>query len=172
MSRGPRPTCSMEVRGDRATLVIRRFLHHPPSVVWKAITDPDQIRQWYLTTASVEERTGGKIDFVTGDAWVHATGRVLRWDPPRVYEHTWNVAREESRFQLDEQTVVRWELTPHEGGTLLVLTHRDLKPKTAETFQHGLPGFIERLEALLDGEPLPDWNQLVQESRRGSGAPG
>jgi uncharacterized protein YndB with AHSA1/START domain len=156
----------MEVEGDRATLVLRRFLPHPPNVVWRAITEPEQIRQWELTTAKVDGRPGGTVDLVTGASMVHATGRILTWDPPRVYEHEWNVAKEEARGPADEQSVVRWELTPREGGTLLVLTHRGLKRKTAGVFRHGLPGFLDRLEALLDGRPLPDWDQAVRESRR------
>jgi uncharacterized protein YndB with AHSA1/START domain len=165
------PSISLEPDGDRATLVLRRFLPHAPSVVWRAITDPEQIRQWNLTTAVVEGRPDGKVDFVVGDSWVHATGRILTWDPPRVYEHEWNVRGGESRFQSEEHTVVRWELSPRDGGTLLVLTHSGLTRKAAEVFRHGLPGFLDRLGALLDHRPLPDWDQAVRESRRGHGDP-
>jgi uncharacterized protein YndB with AHSA1/START domain len=157
---------SMEVQGDRAILVLRRFLRHPPTVVWRAITEPEQIRQWYLTAAVVEGRPSGKVDLVTGGSWVHATGRILTWDPPRVYEHEWNVTKEESTLRVEEQSVVRWELSPREGGTLLVLTHRGLTRKTADVFQHGLPAFLDRLEAQLDGRRLPDWERGVRESRR------
>jgi uncharacterized protein YndB with AHSA1/START domain len=156
----------MEVDGERATLVLQRFLRHPPSAVWKAITDPEQMRQWYLTTAVVEGREGGQVDLVTGQGRVHATGRILTWDPPRVYEHEWIVAKEESALRTGEQTIVRWELSPREGGTFLVLTHRGLTRRTAEVFRHGLPGFLDRLAAQLDGRPLPDWDQAVRESRR------
>ena len=169
-----RPPCSMEVEGDHATLVLRRFLHHPPAVVWRAITEPDQLRQWFLTTAVVEGHPGGRVDLLTGPSRVHATGRILTWDPPRVYEHEWNVAKDGSPFRTEEQSVVRWELSPREGGTLLVLTHRGLTRATAETFQHGLPGFLDRLEAQLDGRPLPDWIRSIQESQRlsrGGGPP-
>jgi uncharacterized protein YndB with AHSA1/START domain len=162
----PATAFTIERQGEFATLVLRRFLRHPPSVVWRALTDPEQLREWYLTTGVVEGRAGGKVDLVTGRSSVHATGRILTWDPPRVYEHEWNVKKEESSFRSGEQTVVRWELTPREGGTLLVLTHRGLHRKTAEVFRHGLPGFLDRLEALLDGRPLPDWDQAVRDSRR------
>jgi len=162
----PAPSISTQSDGDRATLVVRRYLRHPPSVVWRAITEPEQIRQWYLTTAVVDGRVGGTVDLVTGEAQVHATGRILTWDPPRVYEHEWNVSKGESMLRSDERTVVRWELTARDGGTVLTLTHRGLTRKTADVFRHGLPGFLDRLEALLDGRPLPDWEQSVRESRR------
>ena len=165
---GRSPPCSMEVDGEYATLVLHRFLRHPPEVVWRAITEPGQLREWFLTTAVVEGRPGGKVDLVTAPSRVHATGRILTWDPPRVYEHEWNVVREGGPLRSGEQSVVRWELSPREGGTLLVLTHRGLTRATAEVFQHGLPGFLDRLGAQLDGRPLPDWMRAVVESRRRS----
>jgi len=166
-SAGPRtPSISLEPDGERATLVLRRFLRHSPEVVWKAITDPEQIRQWNMSTVVVEGRPEGRVDYVVGDSWVHATGRILTWDPPRVYEHEWNVRGGEGRLRSDERTVVRWELSPQPGGTLLVLTHRGLTRRVAEVFQHGLPGFLDRLEALVDGRPLPDWDEAVKASRR------
>jgi uncharacterized protein YndB with AHSA1/START domain len=157
---------SVEPDGSRATLVLRRFLRHEPSTVWRAITDPQQVQQWNLSKVVVDGRPQGMVDLLYGDSWVHATGRILTWDPPRVYEHEWNVRPDESRFQTEERSVIRWELNPQEGGTLLTLTHRGLTRKTAEVFRHGLPGFLDRLEALVDGRPLPDWEKAVQESRR------
>lgn len=163
---------SLEVHGDHATLVLRRFLRHPPARVWDALTDPEQIREWFLTTARGDGRVGGSVDLVTGPNGVHATGRILAWDPPRLYEYEWNVVPGEGAIFGGERTVVRWELTPHEGGTWLVLTHRDLTPRTAEVFHLGLPTFLDRLEALLDGRPLPDFEQRVREARQqGLGPP-
>jgi uncharacterized protein YndB with AHSA1/START domain len=86
---------------------------------------------------------------------VHATGRVLEWNPPQTYAYEWNLAAGPSHPQ-GETTIVRWELTPTEGGTLLVLTHRKLSRSTAEVFVRGLPVLLDRLSAQLDGTPLPD----------------
>ena len=37
-----------EVRkeGDKWTLVLVRDLRHPPQKVWKALTEPDHLREW------------------------------------------------------------------------------------------------------------------------------
>ena len=32
--------------GDKWTLVLVRDLRHPPEKVWKALTDPEQLREW------------------------------------------------------------------------------------------------------------------------------
>jgi uncharacterized protein YndB with AHSA1/START domain len=156
---------SLKVEGDRATIVLRRFLRHPPSVVWDALTDPDQVREWFMTAARHEGRAGGTVDLVTGPTHVHATGRILAWDPPRLYEYEWNVAPEEDHQFGGERSVVRWELTPAEGGTLLVVSHRDLTKGTAKVFNLGMQVFLERLEAQLDGRPLPDWEARIREIR-------
>ncbi len=53
--------------------------------------------------------------------------------------------------------VIRWELFPRAGGTLLVLTFRGLSKPVATLFAGGLKRFLARLEAQLDGHPLPGW---------------
>ena len=157
---------SLDVHGDHATIVLRRFLRHPPSTVWNALTDPEQIRQWFLTEARGAGRVGGRVDLITGPNRVRGTGRILAWDPPRLYEYEWNVTAEKGAAFGGEETVVRWEMTPHEGGTLLVLTHRNLTKRTADLFGLGLPLFLDRLESLLDGRPLPDFDERVREARK------
>jgi uncharacterized protein YndB with AHSA1/START domain len=144
------------VEGEAARLVFRRHLHHPPERVWSAITEPEQLRSWMLTEARIDGRPGGSVDMLTGPDRVHATGRVLEWEPPRVYEYEWNVPPG-PRMPNGETAIVRWELTPDPDGTLLVLTHRHLSRATATVFARGMRGFIDRLSAQLDGRPMPDW---------------
>jgi uncharacterized protein YndB with AHSA1/START domain len=154
-------------RSGLATLVVRRFLRHPPNVVWRAITDPDEVRKWFLTELDLEARPGGRIETTTGNFRVHSTGRVLAWDPPRVYEYEWNVTPSPS-LPEGEITVVRWELSPADGGTLLTVTHRGLTRRTAGVFGEGMEAFLDRLEAQLDGRPLPDWETRLREIRGGT----
>src|SRR3954466_14631554 len=44
----PGAASGAEVRkdGDKWTLVLVRDLAHPPTTVWKALTDPAQLREW------------------------------------------------------------------------------------------------------------------------------
>lgn len=162
--RSARDRSSVQVDGTHATLAFRRFFPHAPERVWKALTDPADLQQWFLTEAQVEQRVGGKVELVTTSSRVRATGRVLAWDPPRVYEYEWNVAPS-SLLPDGERTVVRWELAPARGGTRLSLTHRNLTAKTARLYHGGMGSFLDRLEALLAGDPLPDWGAGI---RRGA----
>jgi uncharacterized protein YndB with AHSA1/START domain len=157
------PAVAANPRG-LATLVVRRLVRHPPGVVWTAITDPDAVRRWFLTEVKVDQRVGGTIELTTGSYHVHATGRVLSWDPPRLYEYEWNVAPRPS-LPDGERSIVRWELRPTEGGTLLTVTHIDLTERTAAVFGAGLDAFLDRLGAQLEGRPLPDWEQRLREIR-------
>ena len=157
---------SEQVVGGRATLVLRRFLRHPPPTVWRAITDPEQIRQWFLTTATIDGRVGGEVVLVLDPVGVRSTGRILAWEPPRVYAYELNLPGGTAPGAPSERIVVRWELTPTEGGTLLALTHRDLKRGWTEVLKVGLPFFLIRLEAQLDGREPPDWESRVEQARR------
>ena len=152
---GPAGAGVMEGKG--ATLVFRRRLPHPPESVWKALTDPAELASWYMTKAVVDGREGGNIDFISGPSRLHVTGRILTWDPPRVFEHEWKV---DPRPELPtgEDAVIRWELSRDREGTILHLEHRKLNRETALGFAPGTHAFIDRLGALLDGNPLPSWH--------------
>ncbi|MDA4118702.1 MAG: SRPBCC domain-containing protein, partial [Thaumarchaeota archaeon] len=60
------PAGAVVVEGDKAILVFRRRLAHPPEAVWKALTDPSELSNWYMTKAVIDGREGGNIDFVSG----------------------------------------------------------------------------------------------------------
>jgi uncharacterized protein YndB with AHSA1/START domain len=143
--------------GEFARLFFQRLLPHPPGKVWAAITDPTQLRQWLMaSTAVIDGREGGTTETVAGPSGIRAHGRILAWDPPRVDEHEW-IADPRPEMPQGEHSVVRWELQPVEGGTLLTLTHRRLTRLTAGGFAPGWHAFLDRLERQLAGEPLPDW---------------
>ncbi len=152
----PGEPITIEVEGEKATLIFRRMLRHPPEVVWKAITDPEDLRHWFQATATIEGRLGGRVDMVLGPNHAHMTGQVRAWQPPRLLEFEAHVAPQE-RLPEAIDGVIRWELFPRAGGTLLVLTFRGLTKPVANLFAGGLKGFLARLEAQLDGRTLPGW---------------
>lgn len=144
------------LEGDRATLVFRRRYGHPPETVWRALTDPSELRGWYLTKATIEGREGGAVDFHAGPSQLHVTGRIRTWDPPRVFEHEWNVDPHPA-LPSGERAVIRWELQRDGEGTILWLRHENLRRLTALGFAPGTHAFLDRLGAHLNAQPLPDW---------------
>lgn len=143
----------LEVDREKASITFRRLLRHPVHEVWAAITDPKQIETWFMAKVTREDVRGGRIEMEHPNG-VHAKGRVLEWDPPRAYEYEWNLPPGPN-LPDGETSIVRWELKPSEGGTLLVMTHRRLSRPTAEVFVRGFKVFLDRLSAHLDGRPLP-----------------
>jgi uncharacterized protein YndB with AHSA1/START domain len=99
-------------------VVAEIFIAAPPERVFQALTDPQQMPQWWgqqgvyrITEWKGDVRPGGKWS----SAGVGADGRSFRVegeylevDPPRRLVHTWMPS-----YRSLPQTVVRWELEPH-----------------------------------------------------------
>jgi uncharacterized protein YndB with AHSA1/START domain len=145
------------VEGETATLIFERLLHHAPALVWEAIATPEGLKEWLVCPeARIDGRVGGTIEMVSGPGRYRSTGKILRWEPPRVFEYEWKVAPV-PEMPLGENAVFRYELTPRGGSTLLTVTYRRITAGTARGFLPGLHAFLDRLEAQLEGAPLPDW---------------
>ncbi len=156
---------SVVLEGDTATLTFRRVLRHTPEHVWDALSTPEGLAQWLLATnIQIDGRTGGSIEMVSGAAHYHSTGAILRWDPPRVLEYEWNVAPV-PEMPLGQRAVFRYELQPEGDATLLLVTYRRITRDTARGFLPGLHALLDRLEAQLNGSPLPDWMTRFTEVR-------
>ncbi len=155
---------TVTVEGDQATLVFERHLRHPIDAVWESITASEHLARWYMAEASIEPRAGGRIEFWVGPTRFHFTGRVLVWDPPRVFEHERDI-EPRKEVPLGEHSVIRWELAPDGEGTILRLTHRRVARQTAVGVAPATHALLDRLENLLDGEPLVDMQVRMGEVR-------
>jgi uncharacterized protein YndB with AHSA1/START domain len=149
--------------GAHATLHFERRYPHAIEHVWDAIATPDGLRAWLLCThAAIDGRVGGRIELVSGPARYHTTGVILAWQPPRLLEYEWNVAPV-PEMPRGERAIFRFELCPSGGATELRVIYRRITQATARGFLPGLHAFLDRLEAQLDGRPLPDWPRRFAE---------
>jgi uncharacterized protein YndB with AHSA1/START domain len=104
--------------GDRPGLRYVRRLRHPRDKVWYAITTSEQLRHWFPTDIVGERAAGAEIELPFWPDHVEAydieqpvyPGRVHVWDPPRLFEWSWDTDR------------LRWELTADGDETILTLT--------------------------------------------------
>jgi hypothetical protein len=64
---------------DRYMMEFVRIYPHPIERVWKAITDPAELAQWFIAPSPWELRTGGRYRFDNDDF----SGVVLAYEPPR-----------------------------------------------------------------------------------------
>jgi uncharacterized protein YndB with AHSA1/START domain len=100
--------------GDKWTLVLVRDLRHPPEKVWKAITEPEHLREWAPFDADHSLAALGTVQLSTVGTptpYVSQT-QVKRADAPRTLEYSWG------------DNDMRWQLEPLDGGgTRLTLWH-------------------------------------------------
>jgi uncharacterized protein YndB with AHSA1/START domain len=160
---------TIEQRDGRVTFRYERRLRHPIEVVWQAITDPAEIERWTGNRPEIDLRPAGEyISYHRGGDRV--VDRILRLEPPRLFEHTFWV-------HVNPSAVVTWELSPVEGECQLVLTHSlslDDVRQAAETVARGADltvilsrngagwhRLLDKLSATLGGR-LAQWTELDQ----------
>jgi uncharacterized protein YndB with AHSA1/START domain len=107
----PGPATGAEVKkdGNDWTLVLVRELRHPPAKVWKALTDPDQLRQWAPFDSDRNLGTAGTAILSTVGASFVSETTVKRAEPNKALEYNWGGGD------------MRWELEPTAAGTRLTL---------------------------------------------------
>jgi uncharacterized protein YndB with AHSA1/START domain len=145
----------LEVDGDHATLHFERRFHHPIEVVWEAITRPEHLARWAMSRATIEPRVGGQIEFWSGSAELHTTGRILAWEPPRLFEYE-SHTQPQREVPRGEHSLVRWELVAVDGTTLLRFTNARVTRGTAVRILPATHVLLDRLGAQLDGTALPE----------------
>jgi uncharacterized protein YndB with AHSA1/START domain len=156
----------VEIDQNTATLVFQRYLQHSPERVWRALTSADELAEWYMAEATIDGRPGGSIDMVAGPARFHWTGKILTWQPFSLLEYEFNTPPHEF-LPTGEESIIRFELKPVNDGTELTLTHSRLTKTTALGFAPGTHALLDRLEAKLDGTPLPDFMARYEEVKSG-----
>jgi hypothetical protein len=45
---------TLTIKGDRATIAFERRIRHPVQAVWEALTEPEHLARWYMTTAQLD----------------------------------------------------------------------------------------------------------------------
>jgi uncharacterized protein YndB with AHSA1/START domain len=133
---------SLHARDGRTVLHMERRLKHPPEKVWKAMTEPDRLADWFPGNVTLDLRAGGALTFEldgSGD-----TGTITDLDPPRLIAYTWGTDH------------LRWELHPDGDGTHLVLLHTFDDRAGAASFGAGWHTCIVALDLALDGRAGAD----------------
>jgi len=96
--------------GGQPRLRFERTLAHPPEKVWRAITEPEYLAQWFPTTIDGRRVAGAHLSFEFPEGQLPAfEGEMLVFDPPRVMELRWG------------PDTLRFELRAVEEGTRLTL---------------------------------------------------
>ena len=98
---------------DGYEVVFERHIPQLQERVWAMLTEPDHIETWFCARVDIDRRLGGKMVEHHDHVGVDVHGAIRRWQPPRLFEHTWWF----SDRQEDPRYSVVWELFPEESGT-------------------------------------------------------
>jgi len=120
-------------------VVVERTFNAPVERIWKALTDVNQMRQWYFDLKEFKPEVGFEFAFVVeheGNTYDHRC-RITEVIAQKKIAHTWRYEGHEGN------SLVTIELFPEGEKTRLKLTHEGLEtfPKTPafarENFEKG-----------------------------------
>jgi uncharacterized protein YndB with AHSA1/START domain len=124
---------------DTQQIVVDEVFPHAPQTIWKTLTTGELIGRWLMAPTGFEPVAGKRFTFQTKPAgvWdgvIHC--EVLEAIPNERLAYAWKSGDEGNvgyGSRLD--TVVRWTLTPVDGGTRLRLVHSGfVTPKNDSAF--------------------------------------
>ncbi|WP_040790731.1 SRPBCC domain-containing protein [Nocardia paucivorans] len=161
--------------GDRIGVRYERHMAHPPTKVWRALTESEHLRHWFPADIIGERRAGADIrlrfwpeSVKQADTQLEQVGvdtedpvlpgRILTWDPPRIFEFLWDTEH------------LRFELIPVETGTRLICTVLlgEPGPHGPEGTAAGYHICLDALRDLLDtgSTDIPDTDTIAELERR------
>lgn len=157
------PMSKAIITPDQDSIIAEIDIAAPPTRVFEALTDPDQLLRWFTDASCpakfwrMDARLGGGYSYATEKAnfvvngmdEFKCHGEITEIDPPRLLVYTWV-----ANWHLDPQkkTAVRWELTPTATGTHVKVTHSGLahEPEARADYSGGWIGVVEKLQAFTE----------------------
>jgi uncharacterized protein YndB with AHSA1/START domain len=113
---------------EAEVVVIERTFNAAVTRVWEALTNVDQMRQWYFDLKEFKPEIGFEFEFVIeheGNTYHHLC-KVTQVIPQKKIAYTWRYKGEPGN------SLVTFELFPEDNKTRLKLTHTGIEtfPKT------------------------------------------
>src|ERR1700730_16611355 len=130
--------------GSRPAVRLERHLPAPPTVVWRALTEREQLQSWFpcdVIVAGGRWEVGAAISFPFPAEIIDMTltGEVLAVDQPHLLSFSWG------------EEILRFELSAEDGGTRFILID-ELPASGAARNAAGWETCLDRL-AGLDPDP-------------------
>jgi uncharacterized protein YndB with AHSA1/START domain len=142
-----------DAKQEQETIEIKKsiVINASPEVVFKAITDPNELTNWFPDQAILEPKVGGKMkfSFYKKNSDDHRRmdyfpeGTIIEFIPNRKISYTW----EHPNIPDFPRTVVTWELEKTEDDkTTLNLLHTGFKvDKMFKEHDEGWSHFLNKL---------------------------
>ena len=138
----------MTTKNQRAeAVVIERTFNAPVALVWRALTDVDDMRRWYFDLKKFKPEVGFEFEFTVEHEGMkyHHLCKITEVIPQKKLAYTWRYKGHEGN------SLVTFELFADGDKTRLKLTHEGLEtfPKT--------PSFARK--SFMEG-----WTQIIGSS--------
>lgn len=109
---------------EQQPIIIERTYNAPIEKVWKALTDKDQMKEWYFDIPDFKPEVGQEFEFTAkgkdGQDFVHKC-KVTEVVPPTKLTHSW-------RYEgYEGDSSVTFELSAQGDKTHVTLTHKGLE---------------------------------------------
>ena len=128
----------------RVELRFERRLPHPREKVWRALTEVDRLRRWFVDILDYDRSrlafaSGATLTFAA-NGFPESHGEVTAYQPLALLEYTWGAE------------VLRFELTDDldGAGCVLVFTNIVDGPETTDAVTSGWAAGLNRLADALD----------------------
>lgn len=108
---------------ENKPIIVERKYNAPISKVWKAITDKEEMKQWYFDLAEFQPELGFKFQFIGGtedNQYLHLC-EIIEVIPEKKLTYSWRYDGYEGN------SFVTFELFEEGDETRLKLTHRGLE---------------------------------------------
>ena len=152
---------------SKPALRFERRYEHTVERVWRAISDPAEMASWFPSNVEGKRAVGADLTFVddaqraaareagdpTRDGSAMPHGRIVAYDPPKVFSFTWG------------SELLRFELVPDGHATVLVFTQILSHQSVAARNGSGWNMCLGNLDALL-GAGVPerdDWKDVYHD---------
>ncbi len=126
---------SLTKDGPTYTVRFERQLAHPPEKVWRVLTEPGLLNQWFPQEVEGEWIVGAKLRFVMKSE--DFRGEVLAVDPPRLLAYRWG------------ESVLRCELIAEGDNCRLIFSESFEDSSIAARDAAGWEMCLSDLEAVL-----------------------
>ncbi len=103
-------------------ILLRYYIKAPAHLVWRALTDPNEIERWSSTSATMEAKRNGRFEFWNGDVW----GVNTRVKPPKLLVQRWQTRGWKS------PSTVTIELQEKDNYTIVKLKQEDYPPEAED----------------------------------------
>ena len=131
---------------ENEPLIVERTLNAPVSRVWHALTDNEQMKQWYFKLPYFEPRVGFEFSFSgqgsKGEKFTHNC-RITAVEPEKKLSYTW------AYDDFPGSSEVSFELFPEGDKTLVRIIHT------------GLESFAQNGADFLPASFSKGWNHIL-----------